>query len=99
MRKILVHHPNMFEPPVGVWWLPTPQTKFPASYYTDDTYKMLVSAILVGKLESASWEDFFDYLADKLPYYTYFEVQESDEDPVRLLPLLQKVSKADLAQT
>jgi len=68
------------------------------AYYVDDKYKMLAAAVLTSKLPLTTWDKFFDQLSERTPYFTNFEVMESNENPEKLLDTLRRVAGTYLAR-
>jgi hypothetical protein len=83
--KVLLHYPNLDEPPVGIWWL-DPETSQPQASYVDGSteYETRGRQILFQKVSTVSWYEYWAKLEERAPYFSAWA--SADLDPAAMTP-------------
>lgn len=95
--KALIHYPSMDEAPIGIWWVDLLTNKA-MSHYDDPDSPDATRGRMVVMMKSTTnkpWEQWFDYLAQRAPYFVSWEsIEILDQSPEEVLAELQKTAKA-----
>jgi hypothetical protein len=81
--KVVLHFPNLSQPPVGIWWL-DPETSQLQAAYIEGVPELEIRGreTMSQKLPDYSWNEFWQWLTDQVPYFSAWAVVDMDEENV-----------------
>lgn len=86
MKTVLVQYPSTSDPACGVWWEDNGELKsyYPFNTPQSEAARMMATAYLANKADTATWEDVFRSAADRMPRSVSYELAQTD-NPVAFL--------------
>ena len=90
---VLIHYPNVYSPPAGVWWWPADATT-PASYYLpgNDAAQISGALSMTGVESGTQFAAWAQRLADSSSYAESWGIRDTDAAPILFLKALVRAA-------